>query len=78
MSEHHRWKSVQVTVSDPETGTVLEQRIVDNDYCLITTGNRYVKSLQIMGKPSRATHMIAVAIHPPGSPTLTAGKGTAP
>jgi hypothetical protein len=50
-------KPVKVTVSDPETGEELESRIVANDYCLITTGRRYVKSLQIMGR----THMIAVA-----------------
>jgi hypothetical protein len=65
MVETHRWKAVKVTVSEPDSGAVLEQRIVDNDYCLVTAGNRYVKSIQVMGRPGRATHMIAVAVHPP-------------
>jgi len=51
---------VKVTVSDPETGKVLEERIVDNDYALICAGKRYVKSIQIMGW-RQPTHMIAVA-----------------
>ncbi|WP_027685104.1 hypothetical protein [Rhizobium leguminosarum] len=48
---------VKVTVSDPETGHVFEEKIVNNDYVIITNGRRYVKSVQLMGK----THMIAVA-----------------
>lgn len=57
--ETHRWKPIKVTISDPETGDVLEERTVENDYCLITAGNRYVKSMQVMGR----THMVAIAIH---------------
>lgn len=52
---------VKVTVSDPKSGDVLEERIVSNDYCLITAGNRYVKSVQVMGR----THMIAIAVSKP-------------
>lgn len=48
---------VKVTVSDPETGAILEEKIVSNDYIIITNGRRYVKSVQTIGK----THMIAVA-----------------
>jgi hypothetical protein len=55
---------IKVTISDPTTGEVLVERIVENDYMLITVGNRYVKSLQTMGRPGRATHMIAVAVQP--------------
>lgn len=51
-------KPVRVTVSDPDTGEEFESRIVANDYCLVTAGNRYVKSVQMMGR----THMIAVAV----------------
>lgn len=51
-------KPVRITISDPDTGQELESRICANDYCLITTGRRYIKSLQIMGQ----THMIAVAV----------------
>lgn len=48
---------VKVTISDPATGKVLEEKIVDNDYVIITAGRRYIKSVQVMGK----THMLAVA-----------------
>ncbi len=54
-------KPVKVTVSDPETGAVLEEKTISNDYILIVAGNRYVKSIQKMGK----THMIAIAVEPP-------------
>ena len=49
---------VKVTVSDPATGKVLEEKLVDNDYLIICAGNRYVKSVQVIGK----THMLAVAV----------------
>jgi hypothetical protein len=52
-------EKVKVTVSDPDTGEVLEERVVVNDYVLLTVGNRYLKSMQIMGR----THMLAVAVH---------------
>ena len=67
-------KPIKVTIYDAETGAELESRIVANDYVLITAGNRYVKSVQAMGRPGRATHMIAVAVEqkpivfPPPSP----------
>lgn len=51
-------KPIKVTISDPETGDVFEEKTVSNDYLLITAGNRYVKNIQIMGR----THMIAVAV----------------
>lgn len=59
MSDHA--KPVRVTVTDPETGDVLEDRICANDYVLVTAGNRYVKSISIMGR----THMLAVAVAKP-------------
>ena len=51
-------KPVRVVISDPETGEVLDDKIVVNDYCIITTGRRYVKSMQQMGQ----THMLAIAV----------------
>jgi len=51
---------LKITISDPETGAVLVERTIENDYVLITHGDRYVKNLQIMG----STHMIAVARGP--------------
>lgn len=55
-------KPIRVTISDPETGAVLKEKTVANDYVLITAGNRYVKSIQIMGR----THMVAIAVEKPG------------
>jgi len=51
-------KPVKVTITDPDTGEVMEERILSDDYALITAGNRYVKSWQVMGR----THMLAVAV----------------
>lgn len=65
-------KPIKITISDPETGDVLRERVVANDYCLITAGNRYVKSLQVMGR----THMIAVAVDStPSTAPGTSGEG---
>lgn len=51
-------RPVKVTISDPETGDVLEEKVVTNDYCIVCTGRRYVKSMQMMGQ----THMLAIAV----------------
>lgn len=53
--------SIKVTVTDPATGQVLQEKIITNDYVVICAGNRYVKNLQVMG----STHMIAVAKEKP-------------
>ncbi len=33
---------VKVTVSDPKTGEVLGEQVVENDYVLICAGNRHL------------------------------------
>lgn len=48
---------IKITISDPETGAVFSEKVIHNDYALITNGTRYVKNIQVMGR----THMIAVA-----------------
>ena len=58
MSEVNANGPVKVTVSDPITGEVLEECIISNDYVLVTTGNRYVESIYLLGR----THMITVAV----------------
>lgn len=63
MSEEHKGP-VKVTISDPDTGKVLEEKVISNDYVLVTAGNRYLKSMQIMGR----THMLAVAVAKPSDP----------
>ena len=55
---------IKVTISDPDTGKVLEETVIRNDYLLVTAGNRYLKHIQIMGK----THMLAVAVAKPEGP----------
>lgn len=54
-------EAVKVTVTNPETGEVLQERTITNDYVVICAGNRYIKNLQVMG----STHMIAVAKEKP-------------
>lgn len=54
-------RPIKVTVSDPDTGQVLQEKVITNDYVLITAGDRYVKSLQILGR----THMVAIAVAKP-------------
>lgn len=53
-----REKPVKVTISDPDTGEILQEKVVANDYCIVCTGRRYVKSIQQMGQ----THMLAIAV----------------
>lgn len=55
-------RPVKITVSDPETGEVLGEKVIRNDYMLICAGRRYLKHVQAMGR----THMLAVAEHKPG------------
>lgn len=37
---------VKVTVSDPETGEVLAEQVITNDYVVITAGNTYIDRVQ--------------------------------
>lgn len=55
-------KPVKVTVSDPETGAVIEEKLIADDYCLVTAGSRYLKSIQVMGN----SHMLAIAVRKSG------------
>lgn len=55
---------VRVVVTDVATGKVLDDKVISNDYAIVTQGNRYVKSVQMMGKPGRMTHMVAIAVAP--------------
>ncbi len=56
---------IKVTITDPDTGDVLEEKIVANDYLLICAGRRYLKSVQQWG----STHMLAVAYDKDGTVT---------
>lgn len=54
-------KPIKITISDPDTGETFDERVITDDYMLICAGNRYLKSLQTMGR----THMLAVAVAKP-------------
>lgn len=47
---------VKVTVSDPATGKVLGESIVDNDYVLIVNGTCHVSSTQVTAN----THTLVI------------------
>lgn len=33
---------IKVTITDPETGEVLGEKVLDNDYLVVCAGNRYL------------------------------------
>lgn len=37
---------IKVTVTDPTTGEVLAERVIENDYVVLCAGNRYVDGVQ--------------------------------
>jgi len=43
MGEH---KPIRVTVTDPDTGEVLGEQTISNDYIVICAGDRYVSGTQ--------------------------------
>lgn len=48
---------VKVQVRDPETDELLEEKLLKNDYIVVCTGDRYIKSMQVWG----STHQINIA-----------------
>lgn len=50
---------IKVTVSDPDTGEVLEEKIINNEYTVVCAGNRYIKSMQQWG----STHQLNIAVN---------------
>lgn len=61
---------VKVTITNPETGAVLEERILTNDYCLILSGTRAVRHVQHY---SNRTHVITIG---QGQPERRKGNRT--
>ena len=55
---------VKVTVTDVASGKVIDEKVLSNDYAVIVQGNRYVKSVRMMGKPQRMTHIVSIAVTP--------------
>lgn len=48
---------IKVTVSDPATGEVLGEQVVDNDYVVICAGNRYVAQTNTH---ANGTHVLTI------------------
>jgi hypothetical protein len=36
---------IKVTISDPETGEILDEAVIDNDYVIVCAGNRYLEGV---------------------------------
>jgi hypothetical protein len=51
-------RKVKVVVTDSETGEVLDDVLLQDEYMLITVGTRYLKSSQVWG----TTHQLNVAV----------------
>lgn len=37
-------EAIKVTITDPDTGEVLAEQVVDNDFVLVCAGNRYLSN----------------------------------
>lgn len=48
---------IKVTVTDPESGEVLAERLIDNDYAVICAGNRFVSHTT---SHSNGTHVVTI------------------
>lgn len=57
--------AIKVTVTDPKTGTVLGEQVVDNDYVLICAGNRY---LAHTAAHANGTHVLTVRVEQGAQP----------
>lgn len=53
-------EAVKVTVTDPATGDVLGEQIVNNDYVLVCAGNRY---LERTDTHANGTHVLTVKVY---------------
>lgn len=51
--------AIKVTVSDPVSGEVLEEKVIENDYLIITAGNRVLDGVQTYGT---GTHVATIKV----------------
>lgn len=49
-------EAIKVTVTDPVTGEVLGEQVVDNDYVLVCAGTAHLTHTQVNG----TTHVLTV------------------
>lgn len=50
-------EAIKVTVSDPVSGEVLGEQVIENDYLVIVAGNRHVDHVQTFGT---GTHVVTI------------------
>ena len=50
---------IKVTVTDPETGEVLGEQVIEDDYMVICAGNRYLAGTQAH---ANGTHVLTVKV----------------
>lgn len=50
-------KTIKVTIADPETGEVLGEKTVENDYVLVVAGNTY---LAHTNAHANGTHVLTI------------------
>lgn len=53
---HDHKKPIKITISCPESGEILEEKILHNDYMLLCAGDRYLHYLNVMGQ----THILYI------------------
>lgn len=53
--------AVKVTVTDPESGEVLGEKVIENDYIVVVAGNRYIEHVNAYGN---GTHVVTVKVRP--------------
>ena len=49
--------AIKVTVTDPDSGEVLGERVIENDYMLICAGSRYLHSTDAH---ANGTHVLTI------------------
>lgn len=54
--------AIKVTVTDPTSGEILGERVIDNDYMLICAGNRYLEHTEAT---IGGTHVLTVKVSKP-------------
>lgn len=50
--------AIQVTITDPDSGEVLAEKLLDNDYLVVCAGNRYVDGVQAY--PTKGTVVVTI------------------
>ena len=63
---------IKVTVTDPDTGEVLGEQVIEDDYMVICAGNRYLAGTQAH---ANGTHVLTVKVDI-AAPTERPGEGT--